>query len=91
MVAAVLFGAGFGVYLAVDTALITQVLPAAADRAKDLGRHQHRHRRAAGARPGLAAPIVDLPGRIPDAVRAHRGGHPGRGGGGGENPLGAAR
>src|ERR1700733_3952814 len=36
MVAAVLFGAGFGAYLAVDQALITQVLPAAADRAKDL-------------------------------------------------------
>lgn len=37
MVAAVLFGAGFGAYLAVDQALITQVLPAATDRAKDLG------------------------------------------------------
>ena len=37
LVAAVLFGAGFGAYLAVDQALITQVLPAARDRAKDLG------------------------------------------------------
>ncbi len=37
MVAAVLFGAGFGAYLAVDQALITQVLPQAKDRAKDLG------------------------------------------------------
>jgi MFS family permease len=37
MIAAVLFGSGFGAYLAVDQALITQVLPAAADRAKDLG------------------------------------------------------
>ncbi len=36
-IAAVLFGAGFGTYLAVDQALITQVLPAAAHRAKDLG------------------------------------------------------
>jgi MFS family permease len=36
-VAAVLYGAGFGSYLAVDQALITQVLPAAKDRAKDLG------------------------------------------------------
>ena len=35
--AAVLFGAGFGSYLAVDQAMITQVLPAAKDRAKDLG------------------------------------------------------
>jgi MFS family permease len=36
-IAAVFFGAGFGAYLAVDQALITQVLPAASDRAKDLG------------------------------------------------------
>jgi MFS family permease len=36
-IAAVLYGAGFGAYLAVDQALITQVLPAAKDRAKDLG------------------------------------------------------
>jgi len=35
--AAVLFGVGYGAYLAVDQALITQVLPAARDRAKDLG------------------------------------------------------
>ncbi len=37
LIAAVLFGTGFGAYLAVDQALITQVLPAAKDRAKDLG------------------------------------------------------
>ena len=35
--AAVLFGAGFGAYLAVDQALITQVLPSAESRGKDLG------------------------------------------------------
>jgi MFS family permease len=35
--AAAAFGIGFGAYLAVDQALITQVLPAARDRAKDLG------------------------------------------------------
>jgi MFS family permease len=35
--AAVLFGVGYGAYLAVDQALITQVLPTARDRAKDLG------------------------------------------------------
>jgi MFS family permease len=35
--AAVLFGVGYGAYIAVDQALITQVLPAARDRAKDLG------------------------------------------------------
>ncbi len=37
LLAAVLYGCGFGAYLAVDQALITQVLPAAKDRAKDLG------------------------------------------------------
>lgn len=37
VVAAVVLGAGFGVYQAVDFALITQVLPAAGERAKDLG------------------------------------------------------
>lgn len=37
IVAAVVMGVGFGVYQAVDFALITQVLPGAAERAKDLG------------------------------------------------------
>jgi MFS family permease len=37
LVAAVVLGAGYGVYTAVDFALITQVLPEAAGRAKDLG------------------------------------------------------
>ncbi|MBZ5739522.1 MFS transporter [Nocardioides mangrovi] len=35
--AAVLMGIGYGIYTAVDFALITQVLPGAEDRAKDLG------------------------------------------------------
>ena len=37
LLAAAVLGAGFGVYQAVDFALITQVLPGAGDRAKDLG------------------------------------------------------
>ncbi len=37
LVAAVLYGLGYGAYIAVDQALITQVLPTAHDRAKDLG------------------------------------------------------
>jgi len=37
MVAAFLYGLGYGTYIAVDQALITQVLPSAGDRAKDLG------------------------------------------------------
>ena len=32
-----LYGTGYGCYIAVDQALITQVLPKARDRAKDLG------------------------------------------------------
>ena len=44
--AAVLFGTGYGAYIAVDQlALITQVLPKARDRAEDLGIDQHRDRR----------------------------------------------
>ena len=37
LVAAMLYGMGYGGYIAVDQALITQVLPKARDRAKDLG------------------------------------------------------
>jgi len=37
VIAAVILGLGYGWYLAVDQALITQVLPAAVDRARDLG------------------------------------------------------
>jgi MFS family permease len=37
LAAATLFGMGYGAYIAVDQALITQVLPKARDRAKDLG------------------------------------------------------
>ncbi|MGC7095213.1 MFS transporter [Amycolatopsis lurida] len=37
LIAAVLMGVGYGVYLAVDNALITQVLPSDADRGRDLG------------------------------------------------------
>jgi len=37
IVAAALMGVGYGSYLAVDNALITQVLPTAANRARDLG------------------------------------------------------
>jgi MFS family permease len=37
LIASPLLGAGFGIYWAVAIALLTQVLPAAADRAKDLG------------------------------------------------------
>lgn len=50
---AVILGAGYGVYTAVDFALITEVLPAAAARAKDLGVIN-----VANALPQVLAPFV---------------------------------
>jgi MFS family permease len=60
--AAVLFGAGFGAYLAVDQALITQVLPAATDRAKDLGIINIAIVCPSAIGALLAAPLVSLGG-----------------------------
>jgi MFS family permease len=65
MVAAVLLGAGYGVYLAVDTALITQVLPAATDRAKDLGVINIATAAPQVLGPALAAPMVTHLGGYP--------------------------
>jgi MFS family permease len=58
LVAAVLLGAGYGTYLAVDTALITQVLPAAVDRARDLGVINIATAAPQVLGPALAAPLV---------------------------------
>ncbi len=58
VVAAAVLGAGFGVYLAVDQALITQVLPAAADRAKDLGVINIANSAPQVLAPALAAPVL---------------------------------
>ncbi|MGW4384183.1 MFS transporter [Kitasatospora sp. NPDC004531] len=49
----VLAGIAFGCYLAVDTALVTQVLPSAADAARDLGVLN-----IANAGPQILAPLV---------------------------------
>jgi MFS family permease len=65
MVAAVLLGAGYGVYLAVDTALITQVLPAATDRAKDLGVINIATAAPQVLGPAIAAPLVTHLGGYP--------------------------
>ncbi len=62
MVAAVLYGTGFGAYLAVDQAMITQVLPAARDRAKDLGIINIAIAGPAAIGGGLAALLVSLGG-----------------------------
>jgi MFS family permease len=53
IVGALVLGAGFGVYLSVDLALVTEVLPAAADRARDLGLIN-----IAVALPQVVAPVV---------------------------------
>ena len=65
LVASVLLGAGYGVYLAVDTALITQVLPAATDRAKDLGVINIASAAPQVLGPALAAPLVTHLGGYP--------------------------
>jgi MFS family permease len=58
VVAAAVLGAGFGVYLAVDQALVTQVLPAAADRAKDLGVINIANSGPQVLAPAVAAPVI---------------------------------
>lgn len=58
MAAAAVLGAGYGVYVAVDAALITQVLPRASDRAKDLGVINIANSAPQVLGPALSAPIV---------------------------------
>jgi MFS family permease len=53
LVAAVVMGCAYGIYTAVDFALITEVLPAAVDRAKDLGVIN-----IANALPQVLAPVL---------------------------------
>jgi MFS family permease len=56
--AAVALGIGFGAYSAVDFALLTQVLPAARDRGKDLGVLNIASSLPQVLAPAIAAPIV---------------------------------
>ncbi len=58
MAAAAVLGGGYGIYLAVDAALITQVLPTATGRAKDLGIINIANSAPQVLGPALAAPIV---------------------------------
>jgi MFS family permease len=55
---AAVLGAGYGIYVAVDAALITQVLPQATDRAKDLGVINIANSAPQVLGPALSAPIV---------------------------------
>ncbi|HCT76889.1 MAG TPA: MFS transporter [Micromonosporaceae bacterium] len=58
IVAAAILGIGFGAYTSVDFALLTQVLPAAVDRGKDLGVLNIANALPQVLAPVLAAPIV---------------------------------
>ena len=58
MVAALILGLGYGMYLAVDQALITQVLPRAVDRGRDLGVINIANSAPHVLAPVIAAPIV---------------------------------
>ncbi|MET7283397.1 MFS transporter [Kribbella sp. NPDC005582] len=62
---AIVLGIGFGVYLSVDFALITEVLPNAVDRAKDLGVIN-----IANSLPQVIAPVIAAP------IVKHLGGYP---------------
>jgi MFS family permease len=62
---AIVLGAGFGVYLSVDFALLTEVLPNARDRAKDLGVIN-----IANSLPQVLAPVIAAP------IVKHLGGYP---------------
>ena len=66
-VAAALLGAGYGAYMSVDQALVTAVLPDAADRAKDLGIMNIGSVGPAGVRPA-AGQRADLAGRLPGSL-----------------------
>ncbi|MFF8727451.1 MFS transporter [Streptomyces sp. NPDC015171] len=58
IVAAAVLGVGFGVFTSVDFALMTDVLPAALDRGKDLGVINVANALPQVAAPALAAPVV---------------------------------
>ena len=58
LIAAAVLGLGNGVYLSVDQALVTQVLPTDADRAKDLGIINIANSAPQVLGPAIAAPIV---------------------------------
>lgn len=65
IVAAVLLGLGFGTYSAVDLALLTQVLPTASDRARDLGVLNIASSLPQVVAPVIAGVIVTGPGGYP--------------------------
>jgi MFS family permease len=65
VVAAAVLGLGFGVYTSVDFALMTEVLPKAVDRAKDLGVVNVANTLPQVLAPAIAAPVVTHLGGYP--------------------------
>ncbi|WP_170223665.1 MFS transporter, partial [Nonomuraea turkmeniaca] len=65
IVASVLLGAGYGMFAAVDQAMVTQLLPADADRAKDLGIVSLANSASGTLGPVIAAPLVTSAGGYP--------------------------
>ncbi|WP_169948507.1 MFS transporter [Microbispora sp. H11081] len=63
--ASVLLGAGYGMFAAVDQAMVTQLLPADADRAKDLGIVSLANSASNTLGPVIAAPLVTSAGGYP--------------------------
>jgi MFS family permease len=63
--AAAILGVGYGVYLSVDQALVTQVLPSSAGRAKDLGIINIANTGPQVLAPAIAAPLVTQFGGYP--------------------------
>jgi predicted MFS family arabinose efflux permease len=63
--AAGLAGLGFGIYLAVDTALMTEVLPSSADHAKDMGILNVANSAGQIVAPGVASLVVGVAGYRP--------------------------
>jgi MFS family permease len=63
--AAAVAGLGFGIYLSVDTALMTEVLPSADDRAKDMGILNIANTAGQVLAPGLASVTVAVGGYRP--------------------------
>ena len=58
LIAAPVLGFGFGIYLSIDQALVTQVLPSAADRAGSLGVISVASSMGQAVAPAIAAPVV---------------------------------
>jgi MFS family permease len=70
MLAAVALGAGYGVYFAIDQALVTEILPRENDRGRRLGAMNTAGSGAVAAAPLIAAPIIPAAGFSPLSVVA---------------------